>query len=329
MADKFAALREKCAIKTIVPKENENSLLRLATTIYSDYLSKNTVKRIVTTKKQSKNVIIAGPFENLTPYIITFTSYITVPLNRAEFFKSIRCRNRGRIGEILFVGDGTKFLLEDGTKIKNVKISNPPPNDPPGCLPNHITLLLRLQKDRIIQIRASSTKIEAIACKTDNDLLDAWALLTRHIRKAIRRGYQLFEDNMIPKLTSPYAAMRNYNFNFPFKIDERKLLNMINIHPEYGFDAFVSPSMHPGVKICCPADIEKHIPSQYLPGGKYHKPTKKKKREKPHEHVFKFFYSGNCLLSSKGDIEETERIYNIMLNLIMNILRPYIEVKDE
>ena len=329
MADKFANLREKCAIKTVVPKENENPLLHLATSIYSDYLSRNTVKRIVSTKKPSKNVIIAGPFENLTPYIITFTSYITTPLNRTEFFKSIRCRNRGKKGEILFVGDGTKIILDNGEKIKNVKIADPPPKDPPGCLPNHITLLLRLQTDRIIQIRASSTKIEAIACKTDNDLLDAWALLIRHIRRGIRKGYQLFEQNEVPNLTSPYAAMRNYNFNFPFKIDETKLLNMINIHPEYGFDAFVSPSMHPGVKVCCSADIEKHIPPQYLPGGKYHKPTKKKKREKPHEHVFKFFYSGNCLLSSKGDIEETMRIYNLMLHLILYVLRPYIEVQEE
>lgn len=329
MADKFANLREKCAIKSNVPNVDENPLLNLATTIYSDYLSRNTVKRIVSNKKQSKNVVIAGPFENLTPYIITFTSYITTPLNRSQFFKSIKCKNKNRIGEILFVGDGTKIKLEDGTKIKNVKMCKPPIKDAPGCLPNHITLLLRLQKDRIIQIRASSTKIEAIACKTDSDLLDAWTLLMRHIRRAIRKGYQLFEDNEIPKLTPPYAAMRNYNFNFPFKIDENKLLTMINIHPEYGFDAFVSPSMHPGVKVCCSANIEKHIPPQYLAGGKYHKPTKKKKREKPHEHVFKFFYSGNCLLSSKGDIEETERIYTLMLNLIMNILRPYIEVFED
>lgn len=327
MADKFANLREKCAIKSNISVVTENPLLHLATTIYSDYLSRNTVKRIVTNKKQTKNIIIAGPFETLTPYIITFTSYITSPLNRTEFYRSIKCRNRGKIGEILFVGDGTKSVTDDGKTIKNVKVAKPPYNNPPGCLPNHITLLLRLREDRIIQIRASSTKIEAIACRVDTDLLDAWTLLMHHIKRAIKKGYQLFEDNEIPKLTPPYAAMRNYNFNFPFKIDEAKLLNMINIHPEYGFDAFVSPSMHPGVKVCCSADIEKHIPPQYLPGGKYHKPTKKKKREKPHEHVFKFFYSGNCLLSSKGDIEETEKTYNKMLNL-MTVLRPHIEVLE-
>lgn len=311
-------------------KVSENPLHDLIFGIYASYLSTTVVKKTVTPPKKAtgKKIVPAGEFHTLKPYIITLTSYIAAPLNRTEFFKSILPTMTGRDGEILCVGNGEKIYDDEGNQKGYVmKIAKGYKGKIPGCLANHITLLLRLGERKDVQIRLSSTKIEAINCKSETDLDDAWYWLEVHFEYAISKGYDLFPSNEIPCLIESYAAMRNYNFYLPFQVNEDEVVRRITSHNEYGFTVFYTPSIQPGVKISCPADVNKIVPEQYREGGIYYNPEKKRKKtnEEP-EHYLKIFYSGRCLLSSKGRLKETKRVYELMIALLFE-LRDVIEIK--
>lgn len=331
--DNFNRLRVLAKQKKNKEKEvSKDPLLELIFGPYSSYLSNTTIKKSSSSQKKpfGKNIVPAGKFETLKPYIITLTSYITSPLNRKNFFESIVPTMTGRDGEILYAGNGKKIYDNNGNKIGYVmKIADGYDGKISGCLANHITLFLRLTETKNVHIRLSSTKIEAINCKSEEDLADAWYWLEVHFEYAIEKGFDIFPDNKIPTLTASYAAMRNYNFYLPFKINEDEIVRRITSHSEYGFDVFYTPSIQPGVKISCSADVDKTIPKQYREGGIYYNPDKKKKRSiKDPAHVLKIFQSGKCLLSSKGKLSETKRVYEEMLDLLTK-LRDVIEIKED
>jgi hypothetical protein len=287
-------------------KTQSYEIENLVCTEYGRYLAGYQPK-IRKQKRKGNKTKIMGPFTDIEPYTITLMGYLSGEVDVGLLYQTLKSRvsneeTPGAFEPIVSPWGDVKWSGEEEKKTKQY-------------LSNHIGLKMWLRDDEKtgkglrVQIRMSSSKIEAIGCRREQDIIDVWDHMCDHINSLdveIRK-----DPSQTLHFVSSYGAMRNYSFRLGFEIDLNRLSDILaETVDETGFRAWRNPSLQPDLRIHKPCRYNKNSTDSVTP------PKRKKGAAQIKSHIFRLFHTGTCLYSGKGPLEECEEVFELFRSVI-------------